>query len=110
MKKIRKGDLVQVLAGKDKGKTGKVMRVVKGGERVVVEGANMHKHHIKPTQQGGESGIVRKEASLHISNVALVSPTTGQPVRVGFDTVIGADGERKKVRVARQTGEQLDAV
>ncbi len=110
MRKIRKGDLVAVLAGKDKGKTGKVTRVVKDGERVVVEGVNIHKHHVKPNQQGRESGIVRKEASLHVSNVALVSPTTGAPVRVGFDTVIGANGERTKVRVARQTGEQLDAV
>ena len=109
MNKIRKGDLVAVLAGKDKGKTGKVMRVVKDGERVVVEGVNFHKHHIKPNQQGRESGIVRKEASLHVSNLALVSPSTGKAVRTGFQTVIGANGEQKKVRVAKQTGEQLDA-
>lgn len=110
MNKIRKGDLVTVLAGKDKGKTGKVTRVVKDGERVVVEGVNIHKHHVKPNQQGRESGIVRKEASLHASNVTLISPSTGKPVRVGFQSVIGADGEQKKVRVAKQTGEQLDAV
>lgn len=110
MKKIRKGDLVEVLAGKDKGKTGKVLRMVADGERVVVEGVNEHKHHIKPNQQGRESGIVRKEAPLHISNVALVSPTTGQRVRVGFDTVLAADGSPRKVRVVHSTGEQLDAV
>ncbi|HAN32131.1 MAG TPA: 50S ribosomal protein L24, partial [Myxococcales bacterium] len=66
--------------------------------------------HIKPDQQGRESGIVRKEAALDVSNVALVSPTTGEAVRVGFDTVLNADGKPQKVRVVHKTGEQLDAV
>ncbi len=110
MNKIRKGDLVAILAGKDRGKTGKVMRLINEGKRVVVEQANIHKHHQKASAQNREGGIVRKEGPLDISNVALVSPTTGKPVRVGFDWVVDAQGERQKVRVVHSTGEVLDAV
>lgn len=110
MKKIRKGDLVAVLSGKDAGKTGKVVRVIDAGKRVVVEQANMHKHHVKAQTGARESGIVKKEAPLDISNVALVSPTTGKPVRVGFDFVVDAKGERRKVRIVHKTGEVLDQV
>lgn len=109
MRKVKKGDLVYVLAGKDKGKTGKVLRIVKGGERVVVEGINHHMHHIKQGR-GPEAGIVKKEAPLHISNLTLVSPTTGEPVRVGFDTVIDSNGNERKVRVVHSTGEVIDPV
>ncbi len=110
MRKIRKGDLVAILAGKDRGKTGKVMRVIADGKRVVVEQLNIHKHHLKATAQVREGGIVRKEAPLDISNVALVSPSTGKPVRVGFDWVVNEQGERRKVRVVHKTGEVLDKV
>ena len=109
MRKVKKGDLVYVLAGKDKGKTGKVLRIVKGGERVVVEGINHHMHHIKQGR-GPEAGIVKKEAPLHISNLTLVSPTTGEPVRIGFDTVIDSNGNERKVRVVHSTGEVIDPV
>ena len=109
MRKIKKGDLVFVLAGKDKGKTGKVLRFIKGGKRCVVEGVNHHMHHIK-RGRGPEAGIVRKEAPIDVSNLALVSPTTGQPVRVGFTTVEDADGREHKVRVVHKTGEILDQV
>jgi large subunit ribosomal protein L24 len=107
MSKIRKGDTVQVLAGKDLGKSGKVLRLAKDGERVVVEKINMIKRHQKARRQNEPSGIIEKEAALHISNVALVSPTTGKPVRVGFKIIETATGP-KKVRVVHKTGEQLD--
>lgn len=107
MSKIRKGDTVQVLAGKDLGKTGKVLRMVKDGQGVIVEKANMVKRHTKARRQNEPSGIIEKEAPLHISNVGLVSPTTGKPVRVGFKMVDTPDGP-KKVRVVHKTGEQLD--
>ena len=107
MRKVKKGDLVYVLAGKDKGKTGKILRIVKGGDRAVVEGVNHHMHHIKQGR-GPEAGIVRKEAPIHISNLTLVSPTTGEPVRGGFDTVVDAAGTERKVRVVHKTGEVLD--
>jgi len=75
----------------------------------VVEKINMIKRHQKARRAGETAGIIEKEAPLHVSNVALVSPTTGKPVRVGFQTVTGADGETKKVRVVHKTGEVLDA-
>lgn len=109
MRKIRKGDTVAVLAGKDRGKTGKVLRVVDDGEKVIVEKANLVKRHVKAKRQGEESGIKEREAPLHISNVGIVSPTTGKPVRVGFKTVETADGP-KKVRVVHKTGEVLDPI
>lgn len=108
MRKIRKGDLVAVLAGKDKGRTGKVLRLVDGGGRVVVEGVNMHKHHVKATNSERQGGIISREAPLDVSNVALVSPTTGKPVRVGFTTVVDGDGNKRKVRAVHKTGEVLD--
>jgi len=109
MNKIRKGDTVAVLAGKDSGKQGKVLRMTRDGERVVIEKINIVKRHRKARRTGEEAGIIEKEAPIHVSNVALVSPTTGKPVRVGFKVVDGADGKQKKVRVVHKTGEVLDA-
>lgn len=111
MNKIRKGDTVFVIAGKDRGKTGKVLSVVKGGEKVVVEKINIVKKHKKAKRQGEESGILEIPAPLHVSNVALISPSTGKPVRVGFQTVEdSATGQQKKVRVVHKTGEVIDPV
>jgi large subunit ribosomal protein L24 len=101
--KIKKGDQVQVIAGKDKGKRGEVLRVMPEERRVLVQGVNMVKRHTRPstTQPGG---IVDKEAAIHVSNVALLDPKSDKPTRVGY-TVI--DGDRK-VRVARRSGEVID--
>jgi len=109
MRKIRKGDTVQVLAGKDIGKTGTVKSMARDGEAVIVEGCNLVFKHHKAKRQTEQSEIKQIEAPLHISNVALVSPTTGKPVRVGFQTVDTAHGPRK-VRVVHKTGEVLDQV
>ena len=99
--KIKKGDTVQVIAGKDKGSEGKVLSVdVKNG-KVVVEGANMVTKHTKPSAQNQNGGIIQKEAALDISNVMLVHK--GKPTRVGFKVEDG-----KKVRVAKSTGEVID--
>ncbi len=108
MRKIRKGDTVAVIAGKELGKTGKVLRVVEEGARVVVEKTNMVKRHTKAKRAGQPAGIIEKEAPIAISNVALVSPTTGKPVRVGFKTIEGPDGTERKVRVVHKTGEVID--
>jgi large subunit ribosomal protein L24 len=86
-----------------------VLLVVDDGEKVIIKKANMVKRHVKAKRQGEESGIKEKEAPLHISNVGLVSPTTGKPVRVGFKTVETATG-LKKVRVVHKTGEVLDPI
>lgn len=112
MRKIRKGDTVAVIAGKDYQpgalKTGKVLRVVEDGKRVVVEKINMIKRHTKAGRTNREAGIIEKEAPIAISNVALVSPTTGKPVRVGFKEIEDAQGTTRKVRVVHKTGEILD--
>jgi len=87
---IRRGDLVAVIAGKDKGKQGKITRVLSKTERVVVEGVNVVKRHMKPSQTNPQGGIVTKESSIHVSNVNLVDPKTGKPTRVRFDAKTGA--------------------
>jgi large subunit ribosomal protein L24 len=100
--KIKKGDTVVVLTGKDKGKTGNVVRVLPKEERLVVGGINMVQRHTKPTQGDPQGGIKNKEAPLHVSNVAIVD-SNGKPTRVGFRV----DGD-KKVRVAKSTGEVIN--
>jgi large subunit ribosomal protein L24 len=105
MKKIRKGDQVIVLAGRDKGKRGAVLRVL-DEMRLLVQNVNMIKRHTKPNPQRNiPGGIVDKEAPIHISNIALVNPVTGKGERVGFKTL--ADG--RKVRVWKKSGEVVDA-
>jgi large subunit ribosomal protein L24 len=104
MNKIRKGDKIEVLAGKDKGKQGTVLEV-RTDNRVLIEGVNMVKKHVKPNPNIGETGgIVDREAALHVSNVALVNPATGKGERVGFKVL----GDGKKVRVFRKSGEVAD--
>lgn len=100
---IRKNDMVQVMAGKDKGKTGEVLRVFPKKNRATVRGLNMVKRHLKPNQQRQQGGIVEKEAPLHLSNIMPLDPEDGRPTRVGFRIA-----ERKKVRVSRRTGKVLD--
>ena len=101
--KIKKGDKVVVLTGKDKGRQGEVISVARSENRAVVRGVNMAKRHTKQTP-GQEGGIVSKELPIHISNLALRDPKDGKPTRVGYKTL--ADG--KKVRVARRSGEVID--
>jgi large subunit ribosomal protein L24 len=101
--KIKKGDQVVVLTGKDKGRQGQVLQVLPKDNRVVVRGINMVKRHTRPTQGDPQGGIKNKEAALHISNVAFVDPKSGEPTRVGFRI----DGD-KKVRVAKKSGEVID--
>jgi large subunit ribosomal protein L24 len=100
--KIRKGDRVIVLSGRDKGKRGEVLRVDPAAERAVVAGVNMIKRHQRQTQTQ-QAGIVSKEAAIHLSKLAHVDPTSGKPTRVGFK--IAADG--RKVRFAKKSGEVL---
>ena len=103
MAKIKKGDTVVVLAGKDKGKTGEVTRVDPKADKVVVSGVNVAVRHRKPSQANPQGGLDRFEAPLHISNVALATKD-GKPTRVRIET--GKDG--KKVRVAVKSGEKID--
>jgi large subunit ribosomal protein L24 len=100
---IKKGDTVKVISGKDKGKTGVVLTALPKKERVLVEGVNIVKKHTKPNQANPQGGIVSQEAAIHVSNVMLLDPKSGEPTRVGYKVVDG-----KKVRVAKKSGEQLD--
>ena len=100
--KIKKGDRVMVLAGKDKGRQGAVLKVFPKEERVLVEGLNVVHRHTKPSQTDPQGGIKNKEAPLHVSNVAVVD-SKGKPTRVGFRV----DGD-KKVRFAKTTGEVIN--
>ncbi len=104
MKKIKKGDEISVLAGRDKGKRGTVLRVL-DNDRVIVEGVHIVKRHTKPNPQAGvPGGIVEKEASIHISNVALFNPVTQKPDRIGIKTL----EDDRKVRFFKSNNEVVD--
>ena len=101
---VRKGDTVMVVAGKERGKRGRVLRVIPEKNRVVVERVNLIKKHQRPTQRIRQGGIIEREGPIHLSNVMLLDPTSGKPTRVGMRAL--SDG--KKARVARKSGELID--
>ena len=103
IKKFRRGDDVMVITGKDKGKTGSILKVIPATQRLVVQGVNIVKRHTKPTQTN-PGGVVEKEGSIHVSNIAHLDPDDNKPTRVGFKILEGS----KKVRVAKRSGEMLD--
>ena len=102
--KIKRNDTVMVMAGREKGKTGKVIRVITATNRVVIEGVNMVKRHARPRGMGMPAGIIEKEAPLHVSNVMLYSEKLGKPERTRFQFL--DDG--RKVRVGVRSGEMYD--
>ena len=105
--KIKKGDEVMVMTGKDNGKRGKVLRVVDDGRRVLVEKLNIVKKHSRPTEKDPRGGIIDKEAPIHISNVMLVSSKVGRPVRVNYKIVERGD-KKVKIRYSHKLNEALD--
>jgi large subunit ribosomal protein L24 len=104
--KIKKGDKVIVLAGRDKGRSGEVIEVRPGQDRALVRGVNMVKRHQRQTAQQ-EGGIISKESTIHLSNLAMADPKDGKPTRVGFKFV-GEGQDRKKVRIAKRSGVEID--
>jgi large subunit ribosomal protein L24 len=105
MSPVRKNDMVVVRAGKDRGKRGRVLRVLTDKNRVVVEGVNMIKRHTRPNPQKNiKGGIVEREASIHASNIMLLDPETNEPTRVGIKVL--SDGRR--VRIGRKSGATVD--
>lgn len=104
---VKKGDDVLVIAGNDKGKRGRVLMVMPQKERVLVEGINMKTHHEKPTQDNPQGGRLKREGSVHISNVMVIDPTTDEPTRVGPKR-IEENGKGRWVRYAKTSGEMLD--
>ncbi|MBC7293043.1 MAG: 50S ribosomal protein L24 [Thermoleophilia bacterium] len=101
--RIKKGDTVEVIQGKERGKRGKVLRVLPAQERVVVERVNFIKRHVRPSQKNPQGGVIEREAGIHISNVKLVCPGCGQAVRVG----VRIEGE-DKVRYCKKCNVQVD--
>jgi large subunit ribosomal protein L24 len=101
--KIKSGDIVYVTTGKDKGKTGKVLKLLKAKNKVIVEKVNVVKRHSKPTQQNQTGGIIEKELGIDISNIMLLDPESNSPTRVGYKVnEIG-----KKLRISKKSGEEL---
>ena len=100
--KIKKGDKVVVITGRDKGKTGEVVKVLREENRLIVQGVHMVKRHTRQSA-GNPGGIIEKEAAIHVSNVAHIDPKTQKPTRIGYRM----DGERK-IRVARRSGEAIE--
>jgi len=104
--RIRKGDIVKVLSGKNKGKTGRVLQVDPDKQRVLVEGVNLIKRHSRPTQKNPKGGIVEKESPLHISKVQLMDTKNNTPTRVGFQNLHNDEGRiTGKVRISKKSGE-----
>ena len=101
--RVRKGDRVAILSGKDKGKTGEILKMIPDVRRAIVQGVNMVKRHTAPSQAGA-GGVVEKEASIHVSNISLIDPKDDRATRVGFKSL--EDG--RKVRYAKKSGEVID--
>ncbi len=104
---IRKNDQVIIIAGNDKGKTGKVLKIFPGSQRVVVEGINFIKRHTRPTQTNPQGGIVEREGAIHISNVMVICPKCNEGVRTRSLEVAGTDGRIRHVRSCTKCGEMV---
>lgn len=100
---IKKGDTVQVISGESKGQKGKVLDVIRNKNRAIVEGVNMVSKHTKPNSENPQGGIIKKEATIHISNLMLIDPKTGEPTKIGRRL----NNENKLVRFAKKSGEEI---
>ncbi len=106
--KIRKNDNVIVIAGNNRGKTGKVLKVFPQINRVIVEGVNLRKRHTKPNQKSPQGGIVEKEAPIHVSNIMIVDPKTNEATRIGAKIIIDEKtGKKKSARISKSSNEML---
>lgn len=106
--KIRKNDMVMIISGNDRGKTGKVLKVFPKKYRLIVEGINLRKRHTKPNQKNPQGGILEKEASVHASNVMILDPKSNEPTRIGSRVILDEKTGKKKIaRVAKVSGEML---
>ena len=109
MRKILANDEVIVIAGKDKGKKGKVLRVLPKQDRVIVEGIQLVKKHVKPNPRANqEGGIIEKEASIHLSNIAILNPKTNKAEKVAIKVTQDANGKNRRIRMYKSTNEAID--
>lgn len=105
MIRLKKNDRVRVISGNHRGKEGKILKIFRDKNRVIVEGINIIKRHTRPTQKNPQGGITQKEAPIHISNVILLDPKTNEPTRLGMKIIKGESGEKKRMRYAKKSGE-----
>ncbi len=106
--KIRKNDMVMVISGNDRGKTGKVLKVFPQKYRIIIEGINLRKKHTKPNQKNPQGGIIEKEAAIHASNVMILYPKSNEPTRIGSRIILDEKTGKKKIaRVAKASGEMI---
>ena len=106
--KIHKNDNVMVIAGNDRSKSGKVLKVFPSISKIIVEGINLRKRHTKPSQNNPQGGIIEKEAPINVSNVMLIDPSNSQPSRLGSQIILDEKtGKKKRVRVSRTSGEMI---
>ncbi|MBM2839494.1 MAG: rplX [Bacteroidetes bacterium] len=104
--KIHKNDMVKVISGNARGKTGKVLKVFTDTERIIVESVNIFKRHARPSQKNPQGGIIQREGTIHVSNVMLLDPKTNEITRVGSKVIKDeTTGKKRRMRVARTTGE-----
>lgn len=105
MTKLRKNDKVKVISGNNRGKEGKILKIYRSTDKVIVEGVNIIKRHTKPNQKNPQGGITQKEAPIQVSNVMLIDPKAGEPTRLGVQVIDEGDGKKKRMRYGKKSGE-----
>ena len=105
MIRLKKNDKVKVISGNHKGKEGKILKIFRDKNRVIVEGVNIIKRHTRPNQKNPQGGISQKEASIHVSNILLIDPKAGEPTKVGMQIIEDENGKKKRMRFGKKSGE-----
>lgn len=105
MTKLRKNDKVKVISGNNRGKEGKILKIFRSADKIIVEGVNMIKRHTKPNQKNPQGGITQKEAPIQVSNVMLIDPKAGEPTRLGVQIIDEGSGKKKRMRYGKKSGE-----
>ena len=105
MTKLRKNDKVKVISGNNRGKEGKILKIYRSADKVIVEGVNIIKRHTKPNQKNPQGGITQKEAPIQVSNVMLIDPKAGEPTRLGVQVIEEGNGKKKRMRYGKKSGE-----
>lgn len=103
--RLKKNDKVKVVSGNNKGKEGKILKIYREKNRVIVEGVNIIKRHTRASQKNPQGGITQKEAPVHVSNVMLIDPKAGEPTRLGVKVIEESDGKKKRMRYGKKSGE-----
>jgi large subunit ribosomal protein L24 len=103
--RLKKGDKVKVISGNHKGKEGKILKIFRDKDRLIVEGVNIIKKHTKPTQKNPQGGISQREAPIHMSNVMLMDPKSNEPTRIGMQIIQDEAGHKKRMRYGKKSGE-----